>query len=555
MTGLELGFDKNTKHLVLNKTRKPNGYWTEENIIKELTKVIEVLGHFPTYPELHELNRNDLRGAIGKGDGINYFRGLLKFKINHKSPGYWTEENTLIELGSVIEKLGYFPTSLELHKLNRNDLRDAMKKHGGINHFKKLLGYEINHKSPGYWTEENTFLELKLIIKFLGHFPLNSELRNMKRSDLSSAMMLNGGFNKFREVLGYEINTKSRGYWTDKAVIDELKTIIKKLNHFPTQTDLERFKNYSLINGINRSGGYIKFRNLLGYEASYKPDKYWNKKNTFFELKLVMKDIKHFPTQKELSEMKRYDLITGIKKHGGLNKLRKEFGYEPLHKPNGYWNEKTTIIHLKGIIEKLGYFPSHSDLREMNESGLSTSISKNGGFPKFREVLGYPISMQEKYRSEVSLYVGKRGKASELIVKKILQDWLEARNLPEMLCNVKLSPGNIIEFVCNTNRSIGIDVTNTDSRSNVIRKWKHKDYHKNLDDLWIIVFSNKFAEKDYIKLNEECPENVTIMSIDDFLGNLDYSTNDYLRAKIDKYKGCTFRSKSAYLNNSINKYM
>lgn len=548
------GIIKFRKLLGYELIRKPNGHWSDEKIIIELESLVKKLEHFPTHLDLQELNRNDLIGAIGKHGGINRFRRLMKYEIKHNSPGYWNKENTLIELKLTIKELGYFPTSLELHELNRSDLNSAMRKHDGINHFRELLKYEIKHKPPGYWNEENTFSELKLVIEELGHFPLNFELQNMKRGNLSRAIMINGGFNKFRKLLGYKENRKSRGYWTEETVINELKTIIKKLNHFPTQTELENFKEYGLISGINRKGGYVKFRKLLGYEASYKPDKFWNEKNIIFELELVMKYLDHFPTQKELSEMKRQDLISGITKHGGLNKFRGELGYEPLHKPDGYWTEKTVIAHLEAIVEKLGYFPSHFDLCEINESGLSTSISRNGGFPKFRELMGYPISIQKKYKSEISSYINKRGKASELLVKRIIQDWLAIHNLPEVSCNVKLTSKNILEFVCDIGKTIGIDVTNTESKSSIIRKWSHKDYHKNLDELWIVVFSTKFTEEDYVKLNEKCPGNVTVVSIDEFLKILEYSTDEYLRTKIDKYKECTFRSKKAHLNKSINEY-
>lgn len=193
-------------------------------------------------------------------------------------------------------------------------------------------------------------------------------------------------------------------------------------------------------------------------------------------------------------------------------------------------------------------------MHKLNKSNLANAISVHGGFLKFRNLSGYPTSLHEKYKSELSSYIGKRGRDSELLVKGIIQDWLEIHNLPEVSCNVKLAPQNIIEFVCDIGRTIGIDVTNTDSKDIITRKWRQKDYHKNIDELWIVVFSNKFTEEDYNEWNCESPENVIIMSIDNFLENLDYSTDIELRTKVDKYKKCTFRTKREFLNKSISDY-
>lgn len=507
MKGLELGFDKNTihqidnsrnaqqifvetnHHPVFNKTRKPNGYWTEENVIVELTKVIEELGHFPSRSDFHKINREDLRGAIGK-------------------------------LGGDIK-------------------------------FREILGYRTNRKPIGYWTEENTIIELKKVIEELGHFPVGSELLHMKEYDIPRAISLYGGFPKFRKLLGYELIRKPNDYWNDETIKNEIESLIKELNHFPTYAELKSLKKHDLLNALSKNGDLPKFRNLLGYKPTCKPNGYWTEENVIKEVEKVIEELGHFPLQRELNYIQKRDLSAAIHKHGGLNYFREKMGYDFFYKPVGYWTEGTIISEIKSAIEELKCFPSCSDLHKINKSNLANAISVHGGFLKFRELIGYPTSLQDKYKSELSSYVGKKGRASEILVKKIIQDWLEIHNLPEVSCNVKLAPQNILEFICNIGKTIGIDVTNTDTKGVVSRKWKQKDYHKSLDELWIVVFSDKFTEKDYFKLNKESPTNVITMSIDGFLENLDYSTDMELQTKIDKYKKCTFRSKREYLNESI----
>ncbi len=396
--------------------------------------------------------------------------------------------------------------------------------------------------------------ELQDIIVQINHFPSFSELREMNRGDLLTVIRKQGGVNKFRELMRYSSIKKSNGYWTKEVIIKELKIIIKELSHFPTQLELNDMNKQNLSCAISRNGGFNVFRNLLGYEIIQKPSDYWTTEIIISELELVIKELNHFPLDRELREMNKSDLNTAIGRCGGLNKFRKLMKYEISKQTNGYWTEEVTIKELNLLIEKLGYFPTQNELNKMNRTDLSNGIDKNGGAPRIRELIGYPISMQEKYKSELSSYVGKRGRNSELLVKRIIQEWLKTHDHPELSCNVKLSSKNIIEFICNTSKTVGIDVTNTDTKHNISDKWKRKEYHKHLDELWIVVFSIKFVKDDYIKWNSESPENVIIVSIYEFLENLDYSTDIELRATIDKYKKCTFRNKGDFLNKSISDF-
>ena len=143
------------------------------------------------------------------------------------------------------------------------------------------------------------------------------------------------------------------------------------------------------------------------------------------------------------------------------------------------------------------------------------------------------VNKNKKRHSETSAYNIKRGKNSEKIVKSIIQEWLKIHNLPPLSTNVKLAPKNVIEFVCDINKKIGVDVTNARTGGSITNKWRHKDYYKFLDELYIVVFSNTFTKSDYTKWNRQSPENVYIMSINDFLQTLDYSTDEYLQNKIN----------------------
>lgn len=150
-----------------------------------------------------------------------------------------------------------------------------------------------------------------------------------------------------------------------------------------------------------------------------------------------------------------------------------------------------------------------------------------------------------------------RGKKSEKIVKAMIKEYCDKHNIT-FDCNKKLSKGNILEFVCNTNKHIGIDVTNTENYETIRHKFMHKEYHKYLDELWIIVFG-EFFQEDYIKWNNKSPENVKIMTIEQFMEEIDFIADDIMSTKINMLNQCTFSTKQQlieqykYIKNFENK--
>jgi len=70
----------------------------------------------------------------------------------------------------------------------------------------------------GYWNEDTIVKELTIIINNINHFPKQSELVTLNRSDLSVAISRNGATNKYREIMGYKSLHVIKGHWTNKTL-------------------------------------------------------------------------------------------------------------------------------------------------------------------------------------------------------------------------------------------------------------------------------------------------------------------------------------------------
>jgi len=432
--------------------------------------------------------------------------------------------------------------------------------------------------------------QLKKITCIIGHFPTYDELSNLNRNDLNITIHNNGGLSKFEELILYKNDLsyyiirrigkylkirKSLKYkiikeynkMNDNKIIEELKEVINEIGHFPKTDELYNLNNTSLTYGIIRNGGFNKFRKLLGYEVIYNNieecgsnicqicgKEFESERSSKLTCSKECEKIRKSQWDKD----KYITLINYNRKLLGLSELDKL----QIHKK---WTEENIINKLKEIINEIGYFPSMNDFYELGYSYLYQQIYKlYGNLSKCAKSLG----SETKSLSKKSSYINKRGKNTENIIKNILINYCIKNDLPEPIYNEKLAKGNVIEFICNTNKKIGIDVTNTKSLSSydvITNKYRKKDYYKYLDELWIIVFSNKLTNKDYIELNEDAnqflkeqnenPNKIWIMSIETFLDELDYSIDLHTRNKIDAYKSCTFRTKEKYMEQLKSKVL
>ena len=396
------------------------------------------------------------------------------------------------------------------------------------------------------WNETKIISELEILIKEFGYFPLYEELRPIGKGGLAKAISKSGGINKYRSIFNIPFILSPVGYWTEGKCILELNIVIENIGHFPSQKELIKLNRQDLVGGINKNGGLITIKELMGYKLDKLPNGYWTEERCIDELKKVIDNIKHFPSQKELELLKRTDLTNAIRNNGGSNKFRNILNYEYIKVPKDYWTKEKCIEEIDSIIKIIGHFPSYEEITTHGVKGIGSGvICKYGGIGYIRDLMGYPPLMI----SDLCAYYSRHGKKAEYIILEILNEYCKRKQIDLPKKNVKLYKKNIIEFVCdisNNDTKIGIDVTITKRKFDVSRKWIKKDYYKYLDELWIVVINDKFSKEDYVELNNKSPNNVYIMNIEEFCEELQYDLNENTKNKIEKYKSCNFHNKDKF---------
>ena len=260
--------------------RKPINYWKDwKNVEYELRKIIEEIGQFPTQQDLIELNRGDLIGATTRHHGGLIKVGKdMGYSHVKRSSGYYTSENIKKEIRAIVQEIGHFPSHAELKNLGKTTLSNYLTKYG-TSKMKEEFDIEENRKPDNYWKKWE-YVEGKLIeiIEEIGHFPTVTELRSRGNDDLYSAMIRHhGGSRKIRSKMGYGAIIREPNYWKDLgAVLNEASEIITEhgFDELPSQKILGELGHSSLSVAISKyHGGRSEFCDRLNEYVGKRSEK------------------------------------------------------------------------------------------------------------------------------------------------------------------------------------------------------------------------------------------------------------------------------------------
>jgi hypothetical protein len=400
-------------------------------------------------------------------------------------------------------------------------------------------------KPRGYWTLDNIKKEIEKIILQLGHFPTAPNLRQLRRYDLMQAITINGGFNKWQRKMGYKIGKKRPGYWLHSRIEEEINTYIKKHGKFPTENKLKDIQRGDLAHAIQDNGGFRKWRKIMGYAPAKVADGHWTGENIIKEVQRLIEKLGHMPTHPELIRLKKGKLSAAIVKFGGYIKLRETIGFAIIKKPDGYWNTETITRGLNKIISKIGYFPVREELIKMGRGDLAKGIRWHGGFSVWAKKFGYLNKSIEtgsygirKGRKIEDLFIG-------LLIERIDKDKIDKFEKNKLLAKgrrlelvITLKTQETIGIDITANRTS----INVEYKWNPKQKDK-RGYQYYVDQLIVIVVANNYSENNIVEWNKNNPKNVTVIHWSDIEPFFNIELSPKEKKLFNLYSHCTFYNK------------
>lgn len=312
--------------------KRRNGYWNPETTEVEAQRFFEEHNDF-SLPLLAKNKENSLAVAVNKyPGGLAALREKLDLEPKRKPNSYWTPENIEAEARQFMDQGQSFTTST-LKQEGRNDLLIAVtrKYPGGIRGLQEKLGTPVR-RTLSYWEDPaNIEAEARAVYDRAGGLTQASAkgIKNLGMLWEAIRRYYPGGLEELRVNLEVASSgVKPHGYWTEQQIEQETLEFYQaegalsgKLLRSRDRGDLK-----SAIDE-NYDGGMIALKQKLGIKITKKPSTYWTETQietdtlAFFETEGIL-------TQKTLIDKKRFDLIIAItrKYPGGIRVLREKLG-------------------------------------------------------------------------------------------------------------------------------------------------------------------------------------------------------------------------------------
>lgn len=372
------GWPQLRQDLGWNLIKKPNKYWSKENIEAEARRFYEEEGKL-TFPLINSRGNRGFAMAIIESypGGITKLKELLEIPIEKRPNGSWTIEKIEEEARKFIGEHGDLSTKL-LRGSKKNTLMVyiAHKYPGGMTALKQKLGVPLRRKD-NYWTKE--IIERETAVFLNDNDGFTSTILMSKRSDLWNAIRNHypGRYKSLCEKIGVDFGG-GRNSWTAEQIEIQAREFYFKFGELSGPL-LSVHNRKDLLSAIRKRylGGLVALQTKLCIDTTRKPDGYWkNIENIEREAKTFYEREGSF-TQIITTEKGASSLWQAIYKYypGGFPALSQKIQIA-LARNHDFWTIEKIEEEALEIYRRCGTL-SASLLTREGKGGLRSAVAKH----------------------------------------------------------------------------------------------------------------------------------------------------------------------------------
>jgi len=385
-----------------------------EKIIEEYLSVTALLGHPATQSELAHLEKSWLARAISKKfGGIPQLcislglpidqAGLLQTNDGHlvRSAYEAILDNIFHLLNISHDSEGIIPGQKSTKYRYDFKLSDAL----GNDVFVELWGYQELNSNGVSNDYIQTYLR-KIITKKALYSSLNLPLMEVNgdlfRSDIKTIFIKILNLLKNHNVIVNDVPLTDDQFllaliykpYKVEELLTTLKDIGDSIGHFPSISDLKKMGRTSLVDRIQKVGGFSLVKSLIDLPSKPKKPKKWGMSELKTELNKLIDENGLIPSYAELKKMGRLDIFGAINKHGGFRKVAIDFGFKTLIPSNHSDFVKIEQINhaLQPMLTETNKIPTLLFIKKNGPSGLYAAIQKFGGIESVAISLGLELT-------------------------------------------------------------------------------------------------------------------------------------------------------------------
>jgi hypothetical protein len=257
--------------------------WSDERIDLELRTFLGGRPDWPRYREFVEAERRPLYTAILQHGGpARWAERMGVQRVSHPggSGRLWTDDRIRAALAAFVEGRTHWPTTSEFDAAGQQRLLAAVRRHGGVAHWAKLIGIPkpgrpaARSSSPrtgaaSRWDDERIEAAILPLLRQLGRWPTRGEFDRAGLGAARSAVYRHGGSSAWQRRVGLQatpVNGPAARYWDERRIETELRRFCRRRRRWPTYSDFVAAGQRRLYNAASRRGGIGYWRARLGFD-------------------------------------------------------------------------------------------------------------------------------------------------------------------------------------------------------------------------------------------------------------------------------------------------
>lgn len=250
----------------LNPSDREQTEYTDAELIEELQRLAESLGHTPSTSEMNDDGK--FSAGVYQHRFGSWEEALDAADLDASEAGrqQYSNDDLEAEMQGVADEVGHAPRTADMEEHGDISPATFTNRFGSWEDAVKEAGFNADESATGkQYTDEELVAELQRLADKLGHPPTTTEMNS--DGEFSAGVYLNRfeSWGDALEVAGLDADTSKRGQrYTDDELLAELRRLASELGRQPTTTEMEERGKYAYATYTSRFGSWEKALDAAG---------------------------------------------------------------------------------------------------------------------------------------------------------------------------------------------------------------------------------------------------------------------------------------------------
>jgi hypothetical protein len=256
----------------------------------------------------------------------------------------------------------------------------------------------VRTAAPRIWTEAAIAAAISPLIHHLGRWPTRGEFRAAGLTAALSAIYRHGGSTHWQREFGVIARQRPERRWTDERIARELSDWLADRVEWPAYADFVATGHTSLYKAVSRHGGAERWARRLGVRSAERrrpPPGYWTEARVRERLGALLFGPRRWPTQAEFAAAGEGRLLAAVRRLGGTERWRAEFGVAPSQRHDGshtgrtrLWTDAAIAAAISPLLHDLGRWPTEKEFRAAGLTAALSALNRYGGSAHWQRRFG-----------------------------------------------------------------------------------------------------------------------------------------------------------------------